>query len=274
MHRRCRMVFLLYGIAKMPKPTKQIEQRHKVASLSSRRELELRERLRASFVACPIPEDELFMNLGLFLNRQSLSRILFMHELYQKIINVHGIVVEFGTRWGQNLALFSSFRGIYEPFNYNRKLVGFDTFEGFKAISANDGNSADLTVGAYSVSANYETYLDGLLSYHEQESPLPHLRKYELVKGDATVTVQRYLDEHPETIIALAYFDFDLYEPTKVCLELIKNYIGRGSVLAFDELNHPSFPGETIAFREIMGLHKHRILRSPLSPTASYAVME
>lgn len=34
--------------------------------------------------------------------------------------------MEFGVRWGQNLALFESFRGIYEPYNYNRKIVGFD----------------------------------------------------------------------------------------------------------------------------------------------------
>ena len=53
------------------------------------------------------------------------------HELYQKILNVHGVVIEFGTRWGQNLALFESFRGMYEPYNHFRKIIGFDTFEGF-----------------------------------------------------------------------------------------------------------------------------------------------
>ena len=38
------------------------------------------------FTRCPIPQDELLGNLGLFLNRQTLSRILFMQELYQRII--------------------------------------------------------------------------------------------------------------------------------------------------------------------------------------------
>jgi len=63
-----------------------------------------------------------------------------MHELYQNIINVHGNIVEFGTRWGTNLALFESFRGMYEPYNYTRKIVGFDTFEGFSGIDGKDGN--------------------------------------------------------------------------------------------------------------------------------------
>jgi hypothetical protein len=245
-----------------------------VATQSSPKEVALRERLYELFDECPIPENELFTNLGLFLNRQNLSRILFIHELYQKIVNVHGIVVEFGTRWGQNMALFSSFRGMYEPFNYTRKIVGFDTFEGFSAISAQDRRSEGVVVGGYGVSDNYEAYLDAILSYHEQESPLAHIRKYQLIKGDAAITVPKYLNENPETIIALAYFDFDLYEPTKKCLELIKDYITRGTVLAFDELNHPAFPGETIAVREVLGLQKHRIVRSPLSPTPSYIVIE
>ena len=31
--------------------------------------------------------------------------------------------MEFGVRWGQNLALFESFRGIYEPYNYSVELL-------------------------------------------------------------------------------------------------------------------------------------------------------
>lgn len=245
-----------------------------VLSLSSSQELEHRERLQRYFQECPIPANELFSNLGLFLNRQTLSRILFMHEMYRKIVNVHGVVMEFGTRWGQNLALFSSFRGMYEPFNYTRKIVGFDTFEGFKAISAHDKESHGVVVGGYGVSENYEGYLDRVLSYHEQESPLPHIRKYELVKGDVAVTVPKYLSENPQTVIALAYFDLDLYEPTKHCLEAIKDYVTRGTVLGFDELNHADFPGETVAFREVLGLRNYRVERSPLTPAAAYVVVE
>ena len=36
------------------------------------------------------------------------------------------------------------------------------------------------------------------------------------------VTLRKYLDDHPETIVALAYFDFDLYEPTRKCPDQIK----------------------------------------------------
>ena len=243
-------------------------------SNSSRQEVSTRGAFFETFRNCPIPSDELLTQLGLFLNRQTLSRIMFMHELYAQIIPVHGVVMEFGVRWGQNLALFSSFRGMYEPYNYNRKIVGFDTFSGFPSIAPQDGTDAIARVGAYGVTKNYEEYLESVLNYHETESPLGHIRKHELVKGDAVATLEKYLAEHPETIIALAYFDFDIYEPTKKCLTLIRDHLTKGSVIGFDELNFPAFPGETLALKEVFGLSRYKIRRSPLNPTPSYIVID
>lgn len=213
-------------------------------------------------------------NLGLFMNRQSLSRLMFMNDLYTRIVPVHGVVMEFGVRWGQNLALFSSFRGMYEPYNYNRKIVGFDTFSGFPSVATQDGKAAGVQAGAYAVTQDYEEYLESVLDYHEKESPLGHIKKHELVKGDATVTLARYLEQHPETIIALAYFDFDIYEPTKKCLEMILPHLTKGSVIGFDELNWPDFPGETLALKEVLGLDRYAIRRSSLNPSPSYIVIE
>ena len=78
-----------------------------------------------------IPDGELLQNLGLFLTRQNFSRLLFVKHLYEQVVNIQGDILEFGVRWGQNLAAFSVLRGILEPYNHSRRLVGFDTFEGF-----------------------------------------------------------------------------------------------------------------------------------------------
>lgn len=246
----------------------------KTKGYPSRKETTLREGFLKLFKDCPIPDNELLSNLGLFIKRQDLSRILFMNSLYKEIINVHGIVVEFGVRWGQNLALFESFRGMHEPFNHNRKIVGFDTFEGFPLIHEKDGKSDIASVEAYSVTEGYEEYLKQALDYHEQESPISHIKKYQLVKGDAAVEIDKYLNDNPETIIALAYFDFDLYEPTKKCLEAIKEHLTKGSVIGFDELNLHDFPGETLALKEVLGLGRYKITRSPYSSVQSYIVVE
>ena len=81
--------------------------------------------------------------------------------------------------------------------------------------------------------------------------------KYDLRAGDAAVEITKYLKEAPETIIALAFFDFDLYEPTKQCLEKIRPRLVKGSVLAFDELNDPDSPGGTVALMERSGLTRY-----------------
>ena len=128
--------------------------------------------------------------------------------------------------------------------------------------------------GAYSVTENYKEYLEGVLDYHEKESPISHIKKYELIKGDAAEQIKKYLDRNPETIIALAYFDLDLYLPTKKCLEAITDYLTKGSVIGFDELNSHDFTGETLALKEVFGLRKYKIRRNPLNPLTSYIVIE
>lgn len=226
------------------------------------------DRLRAS----RIPDRELLDNIGLYLTRQTLSRINFMQKLYQMIVPVHGVIMEFGVRWGQNMALFSTLRGIHEPFNYNRKIIGFDTFDGFPSVAPQDGGGVQ--PGDYAVVENWKEELEEILDFHTQNAPIPHKKKHELVKGDATMTLPEYLKGHPETIVALAYFDFDIYKPTHDCLEAILPYLTKGSVLAFDELNTPQFPGETIAVREVLGLSRYAIRRDPSSPLTSYLVVE
>jgi len=220
----------------------------------------------------PVPERELLHNLGLYMTRQTLSRMLLMHDLYRQQLDVHGIICEFGVRWGQNLALWTAFRGMYEPYNYNRRIVGFDTWEGFPSVDPKDG--VKVSVGDYGVTPGYERHLEQLLSLHEAESPVAHKRKHELVRGDATVTFDAYLAEHPETIVSLAYFDFDPYAPTKRCLDLLMPRLTKGSIVAFDELNCPEFPGETQAVMETVGLARYAIRRTPLNPLVSYLVID
>ncbi|SHN82409.1 TylF/MycF/NovP-related O-methyltransferase [Bradyrhizobium erythrophlei] len=227
-----------------------------------------------NFVEAPIPDHEILQNLPLFLSRQNLSQILFVNEMYQQILDVHGVIMEFGVRWGRNMALYGSLRGIYEPFNHNRKIIGFDTFEGFPSVDRRDGNDEIISVGAYNVTENYDAYLAKVLDYHEQESPISHIKKYEIVKGDASVGINGYLKKHPETIIALAYFDFDIYQPTYDCLLAIKECLPKGAVVGFDELNDATYPGETLALKEMLGISKHKIRHSRFSPTQSYIVIE
>jgi hypothetical protein len=153
-------------------------------------------------------------------------------------------------------------------------IVGFDTFSGFPSVYPNDGNADIVSVGAYSVTEGYENYLAGVDDFHEQESPIAFKQKYRLSKGDASVEFPRYLDAHPETMLALAYFEFDLYDPTKRCLEAVTSRLTRGSVVGFDGLKLADFPGETRVLQETIGLGHYRIQRSPHSGASSFLVIE
>jgi len=228
--------------------------------------------LRRMLESCPVPDAELARNVGMFLVPQTLSRVLFMDFLYRSALEVQGVVMEFGCRWGQNLALYSSLRGIYEPFNRLRKIVGFDTFAGFPAVRPKDGRR--VKAGDYSTTPDYEAYLESLMALLEAESPLPHLKKFELVKGDVTKTLPRYLKAHPSTVVALAYFDLDIYQPTRAAIRAIGKHITKGTVIGFDEVNDETTPGETLALAEELGLRNVRLKRWPWSARTSYLIVE
>ena len=253
---------------------KMSENNYDIKTYESENEKQLREEFYNLFKACPIPPDQQLSNLGLFLNSKQLSRILFMNHLYQQIVDVQGVVFEFGTRWGQNISLFSALRGIYEPFNRHRKLVAFDTFSGFPEIHDKDGRSDMMRQGELAVTKNYKEYLTKVLEHQERDNPLGHIQKFELRAGDATLEIENYLKENPETIVSLAYFDFDIYEPTIKCLEAIKPRLVKGSILGFDELNDPDSPGETLALMESFGLNNVRLKRFPFTSRVSYFVVE
>jgi hypothetical protein len=112
-----------------------------------------------------------------------------------------------------------------------------------------------------------------VLALQEALNPMSHLKRFELVQGDAMETIPAYLERHPETLVSLAIFDFDIYQPTKAALEAVKPHLFKGSVLVFDELADDIFPGETIALREVFNLADLKVERMPMTARVSYVVL-
>ncbi len=233
-----------------------------------------RKELYKLFADRPMPDDQLLTNLGLFMRSSDIVKILFINELYELIMDIPGVIMEFGIWWGQNIILFENLRAIYEPFNQSRRVVGFDTFEGYPEISSNDIESETIKIGGYTVSESYNHYLEKLLAYHEENNVLGNIKKHTLIKGDVTDTVPKYFNDNPETIVALAYFDLALYKPTYECLQSIKPHLIRGSVVMFDELNSREYPGETIAFKEVLQSENFTLKRSRFMNDRAFAIMD
>jgi Macrocin-O-methyltransferase (TylF) len=68
--------------------------------------------------------------------------------------------------------------------------------------------------------------------------------------------------------------DFDLYAPTAAALKAFLPRVPKGGVIVFDELNNASWPGETAAVHEVVGLSRLRIQRFAFEPHISYCVVE
>jgi len=247
---------------------------YKMESKATQVQEEHRETLYRLFRERPLPDDQLLLNPGLYMRSSVLAKILFLHELYELIVNQPGVIIEFGTWWGQNLVLFENLRAIYEPFNQSRRVIGFDTFRGYQTLSEQDRRSETIKIGGYTVSENYQPYLEALLDFHEKNNVLGNVKKHRVIEGNVNDTVPRFFEENPETIIALAYFDMAVYEPTRVCLDAIKPHLVRGSVIMLDEFNSRDYPGETVAFKESFRDLGFSLRRSRFMTDRTYLVMD
>jgi len=210
-----------------------------------------------------------------YASRQSLAKFLTKYEIFREIISVHGSIIEGGVLHGGGLLAWAKLSSILEPSNHTRRVIGFDTFQGFPQISAKDtrGTSiSELTREGGLSGSPYEEVQDAIDVYN-MNRPLSHIPKVELVVGDVTTTAQQYLDENPHTVVSLLYLDLDLFEPTKAMLDTFLERIPRGGVIAFDELNAGIFPGETLAVLDSVGLSSLRLRRFPFDPYVSYAVL-
>lgn len=235
--------------------------------------LSLRGRLREMMAGSPLPADELMFNLGLYVRSSLLVKFLILHDVYRRIAGVPGALIEFGTWRGQNLVLLENLRAIHEPFNKQRTIIGFDTFEGYPEEAGMAAQSTE-THGGYNTGATYPDYLAELLRTHEGMNAFGHIKgEHRLIKGDVCETAPAYFGEHPETLVAFAFFDMGPYEPTIAALKAIRPHLLPGSVILFDELTWAGAPGEAIAFKEAFQGVRYTIEKCQFYPSKSLVTL-
>jgi hypothetical protein len=212
-------------------------------------------------------------NFPKYVRRQHLKRFLSMYELYKRVVPVKGSVVECGVLRGFGLMSWAKLSTILEPENLTRRIYGFDTFSGFPTVDEKDGSAfAKSRVG--DLSAPCDDELRQLIEHYDRDRFLGHIPKVELVKGDITLTAPEFVSSHPHLVVSLLFIDCDLFEPTKAALEAFLPRMPRGAILAFDELDNPIWPGETLAVLEALGLRSLRLQRLEWDPYIAFAEID
>lgn len=217
-------------------------------------------------------------NFEKYVRRQSLARFIARYELFKKIKNSKGSIIECGVHWGGGIMAFAKLCAGFDLLGFDRKVIGFDTFEGFPHLSEEDKQSVDnkeLKVGGFQSFMDIEKELQDCIKEFDENRFINQFDKVQLIKGDACQTIPQYIKENPQTLISLLYLDFDLYEPTKVALEHLAPRVVKGGIIVFDEINEKAWKGETIAAFEYFGnFNQCKLQTFDFVPAISYMVVE
>ena len=214
--------------------------------------------------------DKKLANFTKYVKRQDLARFIVQYELFKKQLDIKGSIVECGVHHGGGVLAWAKISSILEPYNYHREIIGFDTFEGFPSIAEIDKENDQVEVGMFSEAYNtYEELSECIVEYNENRF-LNRIDKIKLVKGDANITIPKYIEDNKYLIISLLYLDFDIYKPTKTALKYFLSRMSKGSIIAFDEINNKDWPGETMALLESLNINNHKIESFPFEPNVSY----
>ena len=212
-------------------------------------------------------------NFAKYVKRQELSRFLFRHELFKKILHMKGSIIECGVHSGNGIMSWAQLTAILEPMGFFRRIFGFDTFSGFPSVHMNDLEGAEHSPKKGDLNEDCYDDLINVIKLFNQNRFLPQFEKVNLIKGDFLETGEIFIQQNPHLLVALLYLDFDLYEPTKKALEIFLPRMCKGSILGFDEINNPLWPGETKALLESLDIRQVQVKKFPYEPNMAYVVL-
>ena len=208
-------------------------------------------------------------NPFLFASRQLVTEIVTRIKIFEKILDVQGDIIECGTFQGNNLMLFAHLSSVFEPYSFNRKIYGFDTFEGFKSISKYDPK--DINENTFS-NANLNI-LKKAINLFDLNRSVGHINKINIIKGDATKTIPNFYKKNKNLLISLLYIDFDIFEPTKTALDVFASSVVKGGIIVFDQINYDKFRGESLAFKNYFKANKYKLKKFNHDPFIGYIIM-
>ena len=173
---------------------------------------------------------------ALYCGISNLARSMAISDIVRGTLGVPGHVAEFGSWRGANLMFMAKLLRIYDP--HGAKVVHcFDSFQGLTEFTVQDGDGVQ---HADRYRGSLEELNDIIDLYEMSDEIVIH-------QGLIEDTLAEVLDANEALSFSLVYCDVDLYQPTRIMLELLHPRLAKGGVFVFDEWNADSFPGEGLA---------------------------
>lgn len=213
------------------------------------------------------------VNFTKYIRSRDIANFLARYELFKKIQNIQGAIIECGILYGGGLMSWAHFSTIFEPLVHSRKVIGFDTFSGFPEITEEDKAESQFAKKGGMAVDSYQD-LKNCIEIFDSQRFIQHIPKIELIKGDVAETVPKYIEDNSHLVVSLLYLDLDIYKPTKIALENFFPRMPKGAVIAFDELNSKKWPGETKALLDTISIRDFKIEKFNFNNYKSYIVLD
>jgi len=191
-------------------------------------------------------------SLSRFKSRQNFAKDICYYELIKKTKNVLGDIFECGVYFGNSIMNYANFLVSLEPYNYQCKVVGFDTFKGGTGVSDKDINNYSFKREDGEYYADSYEDLKKSIEIFNYDRPINNLEKIKLVKGDIRKSSIKYLKDNPQTIIRILNMTMNYYEPTLEALKQFYPRVSKGGIVVINGLNYAS--GATVALDEYIGI--------------------
>ena len=158
-----------------------------------------------------------------------MAKLLAHYELYGRIKDLPGAVIELGVYKGASLVRFATFRNLIEN-AYSRPLIGFDAFGAFPTTNVK-GETDQAFIQRFESTGGEGIARDELQAILDEKG----FANVELVEGDIFDTLPAFLARQPALKVALLHLDLDVYEPTAFALDRLLPRMVRGGLVAFDD---------------------------------------
>jgi hypothetical protein len=182
---------------------------------------------------------------NIFYHQSNISRIgklLYQYEIYKKIADLPGDILEFGVFKGASLIRFLTYRSILEN-NFSRKIIGFDTFKKFPKQK----KTSDIKlVKDFTLDAGHPISKENLNKILVRKK----FENFELIEGNVENTLKKFIKKNDNTKISLLHLDMDVYKSTKFVLNLLEKRMVKNGIILVDD--YGTVEGATTAVDEFL----------------------